>query len=102
VSIQCASRKSCSDSGISSIILRTSSAISLVTSHDHPCPLTPEQSQILELAFNCTLRKLGLVDRDDLICEIVAERMIDIYKRGVTDAVALSEITLREIGLPEL
>jgi hypothetical protein len=62
---------------------------------------TPEQRHTLELAFRATIRKLDLVDRDDPVCHIVAKRMIDIHKRGVTDAVALSEITIREIGLPK-
>lgn len=62
---------------------------------------TPEQRHVLELAFNSTIRKLDLVDRDDPVCEIAAQRMINIYKRGVTDAVALTEITIREIVLPK-
>ena len=63
--------------------------------------LTPEQRHILELAFNNVLRKLNLVDRNDPLCELIAEKMIDIYERGVTNALALTEITIREIGLPE-
>ncbi len=59
---------------------------------------TPEQRHVLELAFNNALRKLDLVDRNDPICELVAQRMIDVHNRGVTDAVALTEVTIREIG----
>ncbi len=59
---------------------------------------TPEQRHIIQLAFNNTIRKLDLVDRGDPICEIIARRVINAYKRGVTDAVALSEITIREIA----
>jgi hypothetical protein len=62
--------------------------------------LTPEQRHVIELAFNSTLRKLGLVERNDPLCALIARKMIDIYKRGVTDAVALTEITVREIGPP--
>lgn len=60
----------------------------------------PEQRHVLELAFNSTLRRLNLVDRNDPVCEIVARRLINVHKRGVTDAVALTEVTIREIGLP--
>ncbi|WP_051380591.1 hypothetical protein [Bradyrhizobium sp. WSM1743] len=60
----------------------------------------PEQRHVLELAFNAALRRIGLVDRKDPICEIVAQRMIEVQRRGVTDAVALCEITIREIGVP--
>ena len=63
--------------------------------------LSPDERHVLLLAFNSALRKLELVDRDDPICALVAQRMIDIHKRGVTDAVALCEITIREIGPPE-
>jgi hypothetical protein len=40
--------------------------------------LTPEQRRVLERAFSATLRKLGLVDRNDPICEIVARKVIEI------------------------
>lgn len=63
--------------------------------------LTPEQRHVLELAFNSALRKIGLVDRDDPICALVAERMIDVHRRGVTDALALAETTIRELNMPK-
>ena len=64
--------------------------------------LTPEQCHIIELAFSDTLRQLDLVDRerDDPICALVAQKMMAIHKRGVTDAVSLTEVTIREIYLP--
>ena len=58
---------------------------------------TPEQRQVLELAFNSTLRKLNLVDRNDPICEMVARKIIEIGAAGVTNAVAISEIAFREL-----
>ncbi|MGX4801901.1 hypothetical protein [Bradyrhizobium guangdongense] len=63
--------------------------------------ISREQEHVLELAFSYALRKLDLVDRRDPICDLVARRMIDIRLRGVTDAVALAEITLREIRVPK-
>jgi hypothetical protein len=62
--------------------------------------LTPEQRRVLERAFDNTLRKIGLVDRDDPICALIAQRMIDVHRRGVTDALALSETTIRELNMP--
>lgn len=59
--------------------------------------LTREQEHVVELAYNHALRKLNLVDRNDPICDLIAKRMIDLHRRGVTDAVALAEITIREI-----
>ena len=58
---------------------------------------TSEQRQVLELAFNSTLRKLNLVDRNDPICEMVARKIIEIGAAGVTNAVAISEIAFREL-----
>ena len=59
--------------------------------------LTPEQRHILELAFNHTLRKLNLVDRDDPICLIVARKVIEMEASGVRNAVAISEIAFRQL-----
>jgi len=58
---------------------------------------TPEQRQVLELAFNCVLRKLNLVDRNDPICEMVERKVIEIGATGVTNAVAISEIAFRQL-----
>lgn len=60
--------------------------------------LTPEERHVLRLAFDRTLRKLNLVDRDDPICEIVARKLIEIGAAGATDAIAISEIAVRELG----
>jgi hypothetical protein len=53
--------------------------------------LTPEQRHVLTLAYNNTLRKLHLVDRNDPVCEIVARKVNEIGSSGVTNAVALAE-----------
>jgi hypothetical protein len=63
--------------------------------------LTPEQQHVLELAFSHALRKLELVDRNDPVCDLVARRMVDIHRRGITNAVALAELTIREIRAPK-
>lgn len=64
-------------------------------------PLTPEQRHVLELSFNHALRKIGLVDRDDPLCAEVAKTMVELHKRGVGDAVAMAELTVREINPPK-
>ena len=63
--------------------------------------LTPEQQHVLEVAFKHTIRKIGLVDRDDPICALVAQTMVALNRSGVTDAIALTELTLREISSPK-
>ncbi|AMA59434.1 hypothetical protein BCCGELA001_26305 [Bradyrhizobium sp. CCGE-LA001] len=62
-----------------------------------PNDLTPEQRHVIELAFNNAVRKLALVDRDEPLCDSLAKAMIDLSRRGVTDALALSELTIRRI-----
>ena len=61
---------------------------------------TREQKHVLELAFNSTLRKLNLVDRNDPIAEMVARKVIEIGATGVTNAVAISEIAFRQLAPP--
>ncbi len=59
---------------------------------------TPEQRHVLELAYNNTLRKLNLMDRNDRVCEIVARKIIKIAEDGATNAVAISEIAYRQLS----
>jgi len=42
--------------------------------------------------------KLGLVDRNDPICELVARKVLDIAKRCVTEAAHIVSIVLKELG----
>jgi hypothetical protein len=62
---------------------------------------TPEQRHTIELAFNSTLRKLNLVDRNDPVCEIVAHKVIKIAESGVTNAIAITQMVIRELGIPK-
>jgi hypothetical protein len=59
--------------------------------------LAPEQRHVIELAFNSTLRKLGLVDRNDPVCEMVARKVFELGASGVTNAVAITEIAYRQL-----
>ncbi len=60
--------------------------------------LPADQQHKIELAFNYTLRKLSLVDRNDPICRIVARKVYDIAKSGVTDAVAIGELAYKQLS----
>jgi hypothetical protein len=61
--------------------------------------LTPERRHVLQLAFDNTLRKLDLVDRNDPICDIVARKVIELGANSNTNAIAISEIAYRQLGL---
>jgi hypothetical protein len=61
---------------------------------------TSEQRDALEIAFGTTVHKLGLVDRNDPICEIVARAIVRIADRGVTDPAAICDVAVKELGSP--
>ena len=56
---------------------------------------TPEQRYVARLAFDYALRKLGLVDRDDPVCDIVARKILDLCSEGATVAVVVGELAHR-------
>jgi hypothetical protein len=58
---------------------------------------TREQRRILELAFSHALRKLNLVNRNDPICEIVAQKVITIGASGASDPAAIAEMAFMEL-----
>jgi hypothetical protein len=46
---------------------------------------TPEEAERLNRAFALALSLLGLLDRNDPICEMVARKIIEIYGAGTQD-----------------
>jgi hypothetical protein len=63
-------------------------------------PLEPELIRILEAAYEKTLPTIGLVDRNDPITEMIARKIIEIAQTGVQDPAQLSELAIKEIGIP--
>ncbi len=62
-------------------------------------PFGPDEITILTEAYEHTLRKLGLVDRNDPITEMVARKVIELAQRGVRETQRLSELTIKELGV---
>jgi len=62
-------------------------------------PFGPEDIAVLTDAYERTLRKLSLVDRNDPLTEIVAKKVIELGQRGVHEAKKLSEMALKELGM---
>ena len=60
--------------------------------------LTAEEQAVLRRAFDRTLRKLCLVDRNDPFCEIIARKIIEIGPSGATNSAAISEIIVRQFS----
>jgi len=62
-------------------------------------PLGPEEIKVLTDAYERTLRKLSLVDRNDPIAELIAKKVIELGQRGVRDAKQLVELAIKELGV---
>jgi hypothetical protein len=61
-------------------------------------PLEPEDIERLVAAYEKTLRAFRLVDRDDPLTEMIAKKVIEIYRMGVRDPAQICELTLKAFG----
>ena len=62
----------------------------------------PQEQQLLDLVYRRTLQRVSLVDRgDDPVCQALARKIIEVYKRGATNPIAISEAAIRELNLPK-
>jgi hypothetical protein len=62
-------------------------------------PLGAEEISVLTDAYERTLRKLSLVDRNDPLTELIARKIIELGQRGIRDAIKLSEMAIKELGV---
>ena len=61
-------------------------------------PFEPEDIDRLVIAYEETLRALGLSDRNDQITEIVAKKIIEIGQTGIRDPAQISQLAIKAIG----
>jgi hypothetical protein len=59
----------------------------------------PREQQLLDV-YRRTLLRLSLADSGDPVCEAIARKIVELHKRGVTNAIGISEVAIRELGLP--
>jgi hypothetical protein len=59
----------------------------------------PVEIAVLTDAYERTLQKLSLVDRNDPLTELIAKKVIELGQRGVCDAGQLSGLAIKELGL---
>jgi hypothetical protein len=57
-----------------------------------------DEAELLNQAFDLALRSLGLVDRNDPITELVAEKVIEVHELGVNDPAEIADIAVKRIG----
>lgn len=62
-------------------------------------PLRREEIKVLTEAYEHALQKLGLVDRNDPIAEMLAKKIIELGQRGVRQAEQLIEMAMKELGV---
>jgi hypothetical protein len=64
-------------------------------------PFGPEEIGILVAAYDETLRRLGLKQRDDPLTEFVAKKIIAVAQTGIRDPAILADRAIRDLGFPE-
>ena len=60
----------------------------------------PEDVEGLVRAYDDALRALGLVDRRDPVCEIVAKKLLEIAQTGERNPQRLAALTVEHLGIP--
>ncbi|MCS3474128.1 hypothetical protein M2212_000974 [Bradyrhizobium elkanii] len=60
---------------------------------------SPEEIEILTKAFSVALGLMGLVDRDDPLCELVARKVMEVAGNGSRDPKQMAEAAVARIGL---
>ncbi|MCC8952845.1 hypothetical protein H8B02_04985 [Bradyrhizobium sp. Pear77] len=60
---------------------------------------TPAEVELLNKAFNFALRSIGLVDRNDPLCELVARKVIEAGAAGINDPKEIADLAVARIGL---
>jgi hypothetical protein len=60
----------------------------------------PEDVAVMGNVFEDLLQTLGLVDREDPVATLVAQKVIELAQTGVRDPIRLKQLTLEAFGLP--
>lgn len=58
----------------------------------------PDDITLLAAAYERTLNDLKLVDRNDPVTELVAAKVIEVFRSGLRDPAQVSANVLKEIG----
>ena len=60
---------------------------------------TPEEVELLNKAFNHALNLLGVVDRNDPLCDMVARKVIEVGTTRISEPREIAEMAVVRIGL---
>ena len=59
----------------------------------------PEAIELLNKAFNHALNLLGVVDRNDPLCDMVARKVIEVGASGPSEPREIAKMAVARIGL---
>jgi hypothetical protein len=60
----------------------------------------PDEIRRLTAAYEAALALLGLTDRSDPLCELIAAKIIQVYRLGEQDPPRLCARAIKELGVP--
>ncbi|QIG98136.1 MULTISPECIES: hypothetical protein [Bradyrhizobium] len=60
---------------------------------------TPEEIELLDTAFNQALNLLGVVDRNDPLCDMVARKVVEVGAIGVREPREIAKMAVARTGL---
>ena len=60
---------------------------------------TPEKTEVLTKAFSLALGMMGLVDRNDPLCDLVAHKVLEAAEAGSGNPKEIAEAAVARIGL---
>ena len=58
---------------------------------------TPEEIELLNKAYNHALNLLGVVDRNDPLCDMVARKVIEVCATGINEPREIAEMAVARI-----
>jgi hypothetical protein len=61
---------------------------------------SPEDVRRLVSAYEAALELLRLNDRADPVCELVAAKVIEVYRRGERDPPHICATAIKQLGIP--
>lgn len=59
---------------------------------------TPEEIELLNKAFDLALRSMGLVDRNDPLCEMIARKILEAGV-SISDPKEIADVAVARMGL---
>ncbi len=60
----------------------------------------PEEIRRLTIAYEATLELLRLIDRADPVCELIAAKIIKVYREGERDPARICARAIKDLGIP--